>query len=96
MPALIELGAEEERDLAGCLRLECRRRAEIVIAGDDHEICALIEHGETGLRAFSLIGLGIGKNGLDLLAEQAARLVDLVDADHCRILCRLVIGLHEA
>ena len=96
MPALIDFGAEEERDLAGTFRRQCRRRAEVVVAGHDDEIGALVDHLEAGLGALGAVGLGVGGDHFDLLAEQAARLVDLVDADHRRILGRLVIGLHEA
>ncbi len=96
MPALIELRAQEEGDLAGRLRLQGRRRAEIVVAGDDHQLRPLVEHRKARFGAFGLIGLGVGEHRLDLLAEQTARLVDLVDADQRGVLGRLVIGLHEA
>ena len=96
MPALIELRAQEEGDFTRRLGLQGCRRAEVVVAGDDHQLRTLIEHREACFGALGLIGLGVGKHRLDLLAEQAARLVDLVDPDQRGILGRLVVGLHEA
>ena len=96
MPALIDFCAQEEGNLAGRLCLQGGWRAEVVVAGDDHQLRVLIEHREARLGALGLIGLGVRKHRLDLLAEQTARLVDLVDADQRSVLRRLVIGLHEA
>src|SRR5690606_32960715 len=48
------------------------------------------------LGALGAVGLGVGVHHLDLLAQEAAGVVDLLDADHRCVLGGLVIGLHEA
>ena len=88
--------AQEERDLPRRFSRECSRRAEVVVAGDHDEIGALVEHLEPGFGALRPIGLRIRGHDFDMPAQQTARLIDFVDADHRRVLRGLVIGLHES
>ncbi len=90
------LGTQEDGNFLLVLRSERRRGAEVIVAIHRDRLGTLVEHRDTGFLALDAVGLGIGEDRYNLLAEQAALGIPVIDGNQSGIRRRSAIGLHPA
>ena len=74
-------GAHRDAHDSGILRLAAGRAAEVEVAGRDDQLRALVDQLDRGVADRDRVGLAVDVEKAHLLAEQAARVVDLLDRD---------------
>ena len=70
------------------------RRAHVVVAGYGHELRTIRDDLRARLRALDHVGLGIGHDSLDLLAQNSALSIEILDRHHGTVQRRPIIGVH--
>ena len=70
------------------------RRAHVIVAGYRHELRPVGDHLRSRLGAFHHVRLGVRHDTLDLLAQDSALSIEILDCHHRAVQRRPVIGAH--